>query len=463
MYSILNEPTREAFVFPSDAHTELRTQCNRSRRVGFASGNPIMNMSSETRGMSARVVFGGRCGFSSSTETDESAARRLIDKATANARFLASRLPQDKPSLPRIEDGTLSTVFSPNEATQEKFVEFARVLDSRIAERYPHLLARQVILIEDSMEKVLTVSDGFDSHSFIPRSFAYIALTAADKEGRPVELRHPFGGFGLFADRFGDPSALDEDIENMYDRLMKKAEGVHAEAGMKTCILDSSLAGILAHEAVGHTVESDLVLSGSVALHERGNQVASPLISLTDFAHTAFGQKAPLPVYVDDEGVRAVDAPIIEKGILKGYMHNRESALHFGDTPTGNARAYLFSDEPLIRMRNTAIHPGESKLTDMISSVEDGYYFVSTNNGQADMTGEFMFGVTEGYEIKNGQLGRALLDTTISGVAFDMLKTVDMVSDDMTWSASGTCGKKQPMPVGMGGPAIRCRIMVGGR
>ena len=74
-----------------------------------------------------------------------------------------------------------------------------------------------------------------------------------------------------------------------------------------------------------------------------------------------------------------------------------------------------------------------------------------------------MFGVCMGYEIKNGKLGRALLDTTISGVAFEMLKTVDMISDTVEWSSSGFCGKKQPMPVGLGGPAVRCRITVGGR
>jgi TldD protein len=44
-----------------------------------------------------------------------------------------------------------------------------------------------------------------------------------------------------------------------------------------------------------------------------------------------------------------------------------------------------------------------------------------------------------------------------------MLKTVDMLSDDMYWTCSGMCGKKQPMPVGMGGPAIKCKVTMGGR
>jgi len=144
-------------------------------------------------------------------------------------------------------------------------------------------------------------------------------------------------------------------------------------------------------------------------------------------------------------------------------MHNKETAAHFGAEPTGNARAFGFYDEPLVRMRNTAILPGSSKLADMIASVDDGYYFLRSSNGQADSTSEFMFGVVMGYEIKGGRLGRAVRDCTISGVAFDMLKTIDMLSDDMSWTAAGMCGKKQSIPVGMGGPAVKCRINVGGR
>ena len=74
-----------------------------------------------------------------------------------------------------------------------------------------------------------------------------------------------------------------------------------------------------------------------------------------------------------------------------------------------------------------------------------------------------MFGVCMGYEIKKGKLGRAIRDTTISGVAFEMLQTVDMLSDTLVWTCSGMCGKKQPMPVGMGGPAVKCKVNMGGR
>jgi TldD protein len=170
-----------------------------------------------------------------------------------------------------------------------------------------------------------------------------------------------------------------------------------------------------------------------------------------------------VPVYVDDEGTLAGDAVLIEKGILKGFMHNRETALHFEAEPTGNAKAFRFSDEPIIRMRNTTVLPGSSTFDEMISSIDDGYYLIRFNNGQADSTSEFMFGINLGYEIKNGKLGRGIRDTTISGVAFETLKTVSMVSDEISWSCAGMCGKKQMIPVGMGGPAIKCTVSIGGR
>jgi len=244
---------------------------------------------------------------------------------------------------------------------------------------------------------------------------------------------------------------------------MAKREGIFADAGMKKCVLHPDLAGMLVHEAVGHTVEADCVMGGSVAGPNLNKQVASELVNMTDFAHTALGKTAPLPVYVDDEGVPAEDAILIEKGILKGYMHNRETARHFDVKPQGNARAFAFSDEPLVRMRNTALLPGKDKLADLIASVDDGYYLIKTGNGQADATGEFMFGVDLSYEIKGGKLGKAIRETTISGVAFDVLKSVDMVSDDMVWEVSGFCGKKQAMTCSMGGPALRCDMSIGGR
>jgi TldD protein len=205
------------------------------------------------------------------------------------------------------------------------------------------------------------------------------------------------------------------------------------------------------------------VISGSVAGDNLGAKVASEKFTLMDCAGRGPDGEGTIAIHVDDEGTLCRDVTIIENGVLKEFLTDKETARELGRMPSGNARAFSFSDEPLVRMRNTLIKPGTDKLDDMIGAIGDGYFLKRTLNGQADMTSEFTFAMGCGYEIKSGKLSRGLRDTTISGVAFDMLKTVTHVSDDMWWSGGGMCGKKQPMPVGMGGPAVKCKVNLGGR
>ncbi|MCK4707073.1 MAG: TldD/PmbA family protein, partial [Gammaproteobacteria bacterium] len=347
--------------------------------------------------------------------------------------------------------------------SSQQRIEYVREVDAYIAKNYPKLMARRIMLRTEDMEKQLSSNSGSEGYSMIPRTMLYVFLTAENGKGEPVDMYEAFSERGQFEDCLDEPASLYPVIDNFVDHLMKKTEAVPAEAGLKQVVLSGELTGMLAHEAVGHTTEADLVRGGSVAGDLVDQQVASPLVSMVDFAHSMNGELLQVPVHIDDEGVEARDATLIQNGVLKGFMHNRESAAFYDAPLTGNARAFTFSDEPLIRMRNTAVLPGNDRLEDMIASVEDGYYLMKTGNGQADSTSEFMFSVTLGYEIKNGKLGRSIQDTTISGIAFDMLKTVDMLSSNMDWNCSGYCGKKQMIPVSVGGPDMKCKLNMGGQ
>ena len=451
-------------LFADGVQTVLRGQENRNRRVVFLQGNLVGNVRSETRGVNARVCKNGVYGFSSMAEYSRSAADAVLKAATQNALFLNGHAPKGLPAQPSYGTGIVPVHKTIIDFEQKRLIETCKAIDDYIVRTYPNLASRTVVYTEDSQDKILYTSDAYDGHITNPRCYIYVMMTAlSKKDNAPLELYKVFGGSGSFEDNFSDITKLYPGIDELYKKLMAKTEGVYAEAGYKQVILGGTLAGMLAHEAVGHTVEADLVLGGSVAGPNLNKRVASDLVTMIDYANTTPDGEAPLPVYLDDEGQIAKDAVLIEKGILKGFMHSRESAEKFGVEPTGNARAWEFSDEPLIRMRNTAVLPGKDKLEDMIASIDDGYYLFDTNNGQADLTCEFMFGVTMGYEIKKGKLGKAILDTTVTGIAFDMLKTVDMVSDTVCWNSSGFCGKKQRIPVGLGGPELRCKIMIGGR
>ncbi|MBO7631339.1 MAG: TldD/PmbA family protein [Lachnospiraceae bacterium] len=450
-------------LFQDGVQTILRGQESRSRRVVLLKGNLVQNVRNENRGVNARVNRNGMFGFASVAEYTPEAAERVLRAASENADFLGRHSGKKIVLPPSTGTGHLYCPGNIMDTEQKRIIDFCRTVDDYIQTKYPDLSSRTVVYMEQSMDKIILTSDAYSGQVVNPRAHLYIVMDSETKDGVPVQISEAFGGYGGFDDHFTDVTTLYEGIEQVYRRLMGKKEGVYAEAGYKTVILGGMMGGMLAHEAVGHTVEADLVRGGSVAGPNLGKQVASELVSLVDFAHTFQGDRAPLPVYLDDEGTKAEDALLIQNGILTGYMNDRESAAEYGMKAAGNARTRSFSDEPLIRMRNTCILPGTSTFEEMIASVDDGYYLIQSGNGQADLTGEFMFGVTCGYEIKNGKLGKALLDTTVTGVAFDMLKTVDMVSNKVEWSAAGTCGKKQAMACSLGGPHMRCKIMIGGR
>jgi TldD protein len=228
-------------------------------------------------------------------------------------------------------------------------------------------------------------------------------------------------------------------------------------------ILDPAMVGLLSHEAIGHTVEADFVLSGSVVKDKIGSKVASDRVTLVDSGRSEIERNAGGTIIVDEEGVVAGRTVIIEKGELKSFLHNRESAMIFGTNSTGNARAFNYNDEPLIRMRNTFIEPGEDKIQEMIKETKHGYIVKGARNGQADANGEFMFGAEEVYLIENGEEKELLRGASISGNAFEVLQSVDMIGNEFHYDiGTGYCGKYQPAKVDGGGPYIRCTAVIGG-
>jgi len=445
-------------------YTELRVQENSSIRFGLLNGSLVSNEESSNSGVSSRVYKNGNWGFSSNAIINDKSIRNVIKSSSDNAIFL-NQMKNQKCGIILPENNynyqmNLST--KKNKNNNVYWIEFISEIDNYIKNKYSFISSRRIFISNLNMEKNLITSSGTESYSFTPRSLLYVILTI-EKDDNLTELMEVYGGLGQLEDNFIKVEDFFKKIDYLVEKLKQKSCGVYPKAGTHEVVLDADLAGILAHEAIGHTTEADFVLGGSVAAEYLNKPVASDLISLIDYANKVNDQICPVPVFVDDEGTKADDVHIIENGILKSYMHNKDSANELGMNLTGNARAFQFSDEPLIRMRNTAIKPGKSKLAEMISTIDNGYYLMTSSNGQADSTSEFMFGVVMGYEIKNGKIGSAIKDTTISGIAFDVLKTVTMVSDEMKWSSGGMCGKKQIIPVGMGGPAIKCKVNIGGR
>jgi TldD protein len=425
-------------------------------------GNLTLNSQTLDSGVSARAWDGGYWGFASTNDSSSAGVERMTQQARGNASAMSRFGKKGELALP---EGTYrgEHVFNGKRAIgQDECVERMAELSAWCKQRYPDLQSTRVLFGDEHHSKWLTTTTGSEVLNSIQRALCYVTLTAKGADGAPVEIMHGISGKGSLADLDLSPAALERELDEAHRHLRAKCEAVAARGGHHTVVLAPELAGMLAHEAMGHPCEADLVLGGAVTRDLVGKRVGSDLVTMIDVAHTFDGKEVMIPVYADDEGMPATDAVLIKDGILTEFMNSRETAAKLGIRPTGSARAYLPSDEPLVRMRNTVIVPGTSKLDDMIAGVDEGYFLMKTGNGQADSTTEFMFGVSLAYEIKGGKLGRAIKDTTISGSAIKVLQSVDAVSDDIYWNCSGYCGKKQPMVVSMGGPALRAKAHIGG-
>ncbi len=450
----------------ASGYVELRYHDRQTNAVRVEQGKVESAQATRRRGVGVRVLEGGAWGFASTSRTDREGVVAAIERARAAARGIAGFRREAAPGLAPAElargafiDPTADALLG--KPLEEK-VGLALEMEKRAREASARVRSASCRYSEIFEAKVIATSDGADAEIRLARP-EFVVNAVAERDGELVRAHESAGATGgwecLFQRR--TPAEIAEKASRTAVDLLGAG---YPDGGRYTVILSPALVGLLAHEAIGHTVEADFVQSGSVAAGKLGQRVASDLVTLVDSGASELHAGAGGTLPVDDEGVPTQRTVVIRGGILESYLHSRESAARFGVAPTGNARAWEFSDQPLIRMRNTYVEPGEATLEEMIAGVADGFLLEGPQGGQADATGEFMFGVQEARRIRGGHVGELVRGVTISGIAFDVLRTVDSISREFRWDlGSGYCGKIQPAKVDAGGPWLRCQAVLGGR
>jgi TldD protein len=221
--------------------------------------------------------------------------------------------------------------------------------------------------------------------------------------------------------------------------------------------------GVLFHEACGHGLEADLVAKqASVFAGRRGEQVASPLVTLVDEG-TMPGEWGAISV--DDEGHPAGRNVLIQDGVLTEYMWDRLRARDEGRPQGGNGRRQSYRHLPMVRMTNTYVLNGTEDPDEIVAQTDRGVFVAQLGGGQVNTaTGDFVFGMTEAYLIEDGRLTEPIREGNLIGNGPEALRRIDVVGNDFAMGSPGTCGKDgQGVPVGDGQPTLRVTALtVGG-
>lgn len=448
-----------------EGYVELRYHGKVHRVLSVERGRVENASVRHRKGVGVRVLDAGVFGFASCSELNEAAIRKAIDqarlaarKSAAGKRDLISGLAPVSHARGHFE--LPSVQETANRPLAEK-IDLVLQTEARTRGASSSVTSASCTYQETLEEKAIVTTDGAAASYRLIRPEFRLSAVAESRPERQSASRS-VGVTGGWECLFKSQKAeeLSEEVaRTAVDLLSAKPTG----GGRARAILAPSIVGLLVHEAIGHTVEADFVQAGSVAAGKLGRRVASELVTLCDSGHSEHQEGAGGSIPVDDEGVPASRTVVIREGILASYLHDRATAARFEAEPTGSARAWEYSDSPLIRMRNTYLEPGEDHLAAMIEGMKDGYLLDGPRNGQADATGEFMFNVERAYRIDRGRIAGMQRGVTISGIAFDVMKTVDAVSKEFKWDlGAGYCGKGQPAKVDAGGPYVRCEVLLGG-
>ena len=260
---------------------------------------------------------------------------------------------------------------------------------------------------------------------------------------------------------------VDEDIARRVARTAAEKAVVMldsrpAPVGAMPVVLANGFGGTLFHEACGHGLEADAIAKGaSIYASKLGEVVAAPIVSAYDEGSLTGGWGSQA---FDDEGVPTQKTLVIEEGRLRGYLYDRLRAREAGAAPTGNGRRQSFRHVPIPRMTTTYIAPGDVTPEDVIAATPRGFYAKSLAGGQVEpASGNFVFGVAEGYLIEDGRVTTPLRGATLVGNGIDILMKIDLIAGDFEVK-TGMCGKDgQGVPVGTGQATLRIAEMtVGG-
>jgi TldD protein len=445
------------------SYADARYQCYDYELITVENKTLKSYSSRRLSGLGIRVAIKGAVGYASTSDLSWKSLEKTPENAIKAAKSVKSEKQPFREAEINTSDVKLPIKTNPMDVSPEEKVSMA-------------LDANKAAWISDKIKSAITsLGLSKDSRLFMSSEGVKVSVettlvglqhqSVAKVNG--VMERVPYSesmcaGFEFIKSK--DWNSFTADISEL---AIEAASSKTPPPGTYPVVVDPEVFGVVLHEAFGHASEGDLVFTGESVLHNKlGVQLASEFVTIIDEGTVEGGYFYPF----DDEGTKKERTVIVENGVLKSYLHDRNSALQFGVGSTGNGRAQDFENIPIVRQTNYYMQPKDYKFEELIEDIDFGIYVREKGwtGGQVEPgMGTFTFGVGPSKVIRNGELAEAVRGVVISGSILETLKTVDAVGKDLkiVTNIFGACGKgAQRATVGVGGPPVRARKMtIGGR
>lgn len=266
-------------------------------------------------------------------------------------------------------------------------------------------------------------------------------------------------GFANIAARADVSWYTDERIDEMageaVDRTLRLFDSRRPPSGDMPVMLAAGTSGVLLHEAIGHSLEADFNRDGKSTYADMlDKRIADTSVSIVDQG-TVPNERGALNY--DDEGNECGRSVLVEKGVLRSYLHDSLSARQYGVPTTASGRRESYRHAPMPRMSCTFMEDGGYERDELMARMGRGIIAETYTTGRVQLgAGDYAFTIKNGWLVEKGKILMPVRDFNLLGNGPDTLRNITMVANDSRLDKGGwTCGKNgQTVPVSHGMPTV---------
>lgn len=407
---------------------EVYYQKNKSFNIKIFESEILNYSIAEKEGLSFRGLFNKKMGYAYTEKVDETSVEMLVREAKINAEIIDSddeefifegskeykEVNNYNPSLEKISaEEKIELAFALERETKN--------FDKRVEKVDPCMYS------ESFSESIVINSKGLELEDRANLAVLYVGVKV--KAGEDIKTSSSYKMTNDFSEfNVGEiaKEAVEEGIAMLNAKPIPSGDyRIVLRHDVSSDLLES-FTSIFSAEAV----QKDLSrLKGKL-----GEKISNELITIVE---DPFMENAISSTGFDSEGVATKYKKLIDKGVLKTFLHSLKTAKKDGVEPTGNGyKGYKSSIS--IGSSNVYIEPSETSFKDMISDIDKGLMVTEVqglHSGLNTISGDFSLSAS-GFLIEDGKIGRPVNQITIAGNYFDMLNDVESIADDLKFSMS---------------------------
>jgi PmbA protein len=285
-------------------------------------------------------------------------------------------------------------------------IDMALELERRVRDAHDRITGVRVAGYGDSVGSFALASTAGISAATRATSSS-ISVQALALDGERTQTGYAYDGAR-------SPSALD--MDRVVSRAVSQTVDLLGSTKPKTATVDLVLDPHLAATVLGlvaGTLTGDRVLKGRSPFVDRvGETIAHPALTFLDDPTNPHSLGADSH---DGEGLACRRVPLVENGVLQGFLHDSYTGRRSGAGSTGSAvRGTRGLPSP--GLQALAVEPGAGTLDELIADVEEGlmvFSLAGLHSGVNPVSGDFSVGV-EGRMIRDGQLAEPINECTIA-------------------------------------------------